>query len=101
MNTLKMGEDNSFDTEQSILLDSLESDRDGFVSLSEICFKFLNEQTQYVSRHLLTGFDEPYLADELRISGDDEYDLMIHRDDLRTFISRLREHRAETGQNCR
>lgn len=90
----------TFTAKQEGTLDSLESNSDGFVSLSEICFNFLNEQTQYVSRNLLRGFDEPFLADDLHVVGEDEYDLMIHRDDVRTFIVRLREYRSMTGQHC-
>lgn len=90
-----------FTPEQELILDNLDTESNGFVNFSEICFKFLNEQTQYVSRHLIRDFEEVYLADDIRVIGEDEYELMIHRDDVRLFIARLRSVRLARGLPCK
>ena len=57
-------------------------------------------QCQYVSRYVDGRHNYPNLGDGLRFIGspDDYHALMIHADDVDTFIERVKDYRLKLGR---
>lgn len=57
-------------------------------------------QCQYVSRYVGGRHGSPDLSDGLRFEGDpsDYHFLRIHKDDVDTFIQRVKDYRLEQGR---
>lgn len=81
-----------------------EIDNDGFVRLGDIARGLLRRQTQYVSRFIdNTDSEYPNLGESLRLKnvfregkGTGNYhDYMIHKDDIDTFVKRVKEYYEE------
>lgn len=99
---INLTRDPSFFTPEELqTISSLAVEDDGFVRLSELAFKYLGEQTQYVSRYFYSwDTHTPHLTVDLRTDGDDEYDARIHRDDVVPFLTLLRAYRWESYLPC-
>ncbi len=72
--------------------------KDDYVDIGDIVHgKLLEGQSQYVSRYLLKDFPGyPFLGEGLRFEGEsrDYHSWRIHKDDVETFVKRVKEHRG-------
>ena len=67
----------------------------GYVSFGDICRKKLFMLCQYGSAFLGKDSNRPNFGADLRIKGDvfDYHSLMIHKDDVATFVLRVQRYR--------
>lgn len=74
--------------------------QDPFVRFGDVAIGRLNQQCQYASRFVDGRHGYPNLGDGLRFRGrtTDYHTLMIHRDDVETFVDRVAAWR-NTGDN--
>jgi hypothetical protein len=75
-----------------------ETDENGYVHFGDIALDLLKQQSQYASRYVdgrIEGY--PNLGDDLRFQGDSReyHELLIHKDDAKEFVKRVREYREK------
>jgi hypothetical protein len=72
-----------------------------YVDFGDVARKLLNEQCQYISRYVGGKCDEKDLGFGLRFMengkvvtySDDYHSLKIHKDDVDTFVNRVKQYR--------
>lgn len=81
------------DTFEQIVADA---DSEGFVDFGDVARLMLDMQCQYASYYIRGAGGLPKLSEGLRIQGDpaDYHSLLIHRDDVKTFVSLVEAHRV-------
>lgn len=73
-----------------------EANADGFVNFGDVARGLLNQQAQYASNYITGLSGTPILTEGLRIRGDSHnyHSLLIHKDDMDEFVSRVIEYRG-------
>ncbi len=73
--------------------------KEDFIPIGEVSHKLLNEQSQYISRYLTKAAGTPYLGDGINWGNykDDYHSILIHRDSVKQFADRVRQHRSNQG----
>jgi len=70
-----------------------------YVEFGDVARQQCHEQCQYVSRYLDGRHGYPNLGEGIRFQGDiaDYHDLLIHKDDVATFVKRVNDYRKARG----
>ena len=93
-----------FTPEQLTEIEAMETDSEGFVRIGEISNGFLGRQSQYIGRYFhgkIDGF--PKLVNNLRYEGQENnyHSWKLAKEDVKTFIIRVRSHLWSVGHDCR
>lgn len=82
--------------EQAEAINDLDVLDNGMVEFGDVARNVIGMQCQYASRYVFGILGNPDLGSDLRTEGDayDYHSLLIHRDDVETFVKRVNEFRA-------